>query len=337
MRTDVASPRPLLVAHLLGPLDDELVRLLDSLTDQEWDAPTIAPGWCVSDVAAHLLDTSLRKLAVCRDGCTLRVAGHDPACDIAAFVNRLNADGVRFFRALPRRQLIELIGAASRASAAFHSSLDPFASATFAVTWAGETASANWFDTARELTERWHHQQQIRLAVHRHGAMQAEYYHPVLDCFMRGLPHWYRAIEADDDTLVEVSVDGEGGGSWYLLRDEGTWRWSRHARACSARRRGSLPRSHGGSSRRGSTGPRLRPASTSTATASWVRTSCHTPPSSADRSRPGRPDRTTRVEIVRGVRPWLPPSDAAPAGTVPTAPPQGTGRSQTCSTARTDR
>jgi hypothetical protein len=50
-------------------------------------------------------------------------------------------------------------------SARFHKSLDPLAPAAFAVSWAGEETSSNWFDTARELTERWHHQQQIRLAT----------------------------------------------------------------------------------------------------------------------------------------------------------------------------
>src|SRR5688572_32295034 len=44
------------------------------------------------------------------------------------------------------------------------------------------------FDTAREFTERWHHQQQIRLATNRPGIMTRELYYPVLDCFMRALP-----------------------------------------------------------------------------------------------------------------------------------------------------
>ena len=56
----------------------------------------------------------------------------------------------------------------------------------FPVSWAGEEESANWFDTAREFTERWHHQQQIRLAVDKPGIMTREFYFPVLDCFMRG-------------------------------------------------------------------------------------------------------------------------------------------------------
>jgi len=59
------------------------------------------------------------------------------------------------------------------------------------VSWAGEEESANWFDTAREFTERWHHQQQIRLAVNKPGIVTREFYFPVLDCFMRALPYAY--------------------------------------------------------------------------------------------------------------------------------------------------
>ena len=62
----------------------------------------------------------------------------------------------------------------------------------FPVSWAGEQESANWFDIAREFTERWHHQQQIRLAVEKPGIMTREFYYPVLDCFMRALPYSYR-------------------------------------------------------------------------------------------------------------------------------------------------
>ena len=50
-------------------------------------------------------------------------------------------------------------------SARFRESLGPFAPAVFNISWAGEKQSLNWFHTARELSERWHHQQQIRLAT----------------------------------------------------------------------------------------------------------------------------------------------------------------------------
>jgi len=79
---------------------------------------------------------------------------------------------------------------ASREWAEFHQSLDSIAEAGFGVSWAGEVKSANWFDTAREFTDRWHHQQ-IRLATNRPGIMTRELYYPVLDCFMRALPFTY--------------------------------------------------------------------------------------------------------------------------------------------------
>ena len=63
--------------------------------------------------------------------------------------------------------LISMMEVASREYAEFHQALDPMAEAEFSVSWAGEEKSLNWFDTARELTERWHHQQQIRLATNR--------------------------------------------------------------------------------------------------------------------------------------------------------------------------
>ena len=224
MRADLPTPGPLLVAHLLAPLDDLLVALLASLDDEEWNRPTSAGHWRVRDVVAHLVDGMVRKLVICRDGRSLPVAGEDPARDLVAFVDRLNADGVRFFGQLPPSVLVTLAGSVGRANAAFHAALDPMAPATFGVSWAGDARSANWFDTARELTERWHHQQQIRLAVRRPGAQTAEYLHPVLDCFMRALPHHYRSVEAPDATLVSVTVEGDGGGTWYLFRDDGTWR-----------------------------------------------------------------------------------------------------------------
>ena len=97
------------------------------------------------------------------------------------------------------------------------------AEASFGVSWAGEEKSLNWFDTARELTERWHHQQQIRLATDRPGIMTRDLYYPVLDCFMRALPFKYRDTPAEAGTHVRINVSGECGGSWYLYRDGDRW------------------------------------------------------------------------------------------------------------------
>jgi hypothetical protein len=108
-------------------------------------------------------------------------------------------------------------------SAGFHESLDPFAPAAFSVSWAGEATSLNWFDTARELTERWHHQQQIRLATNRPGIMTPDLYRPVLDCFMRGMPHHFRDVEAPSGAALLVEITGECGGFWCLSKGPAGW------------------------------------------------------------------------------------------------------------------
>jgi hypothetical protein len=101
--------------------------------------------------------------------------------------------------------------------------LDPLKPARFAVSWAGEKKSANWFDIAREFTERWHHQQQIRLAVDKPGIMTRELYHPVLDCFMRALPYRYATVARASGSIAQFAIIGECGGTWHLQRVDDMW------------------------------------------------------------------------------------------------------------------
>src|SRR5712671_4200833 len=212
---------PILTAHLFPKIESMLIELLRSLTREEWDAQTISPKWKVKDVASHLLDTQLRKLSIARDG---YVPPAPPITSLAALIDRLNEEGVMVYRRLSPPVLVSLMELASRESAEYHNSLDPFAPATFNVSWAGEEKSLNWFDTARELTERWHHQQQIRLATNRPGIMTPDLYHPVLDCFVRGLPHVYRDVDAPVGTALLLEISGECGGQWFLSR--GTTQWN---------------------------------------------------------------------------------------------------------------
>jgi uncharacterized protein (TIGR03083 family) len=214
---------PILCAHLLRKVDQQLIDLLRSLTPSEWDLQTIAPLWKVRDVAAHLLDTALRKLSMVRDSCYLEPVDIRSPQDVITLVNRLNREGVTVYRRLSPTVLIDTLEMVCDQSARFHECLDPFGPAAFNVSWAGEETSLNWFDTARELTERWHHQQQIRLATNRPGIMTPELYHPVLDCFLRGLPYLYRHIEAPAGTALLLEVTGECGGRWFLSRGSTTW------------------------------------------------------------------------------------------------------------------
>ena len=58
---------PLLVADLFPDLGRELVTLLRGLAPEDWSKPTVARAWSVHDLAAHLLDTALRRLSRERD------------------------------------------------------------------------------------------------------------------------------------------------------------------------------------------------------------------------------------------------------------------------------
>jgi len=223
MRREAGTSDPILCSHLLRRVDERLIDLLSSLTPSEWDLKTIVPLWRVRDVAAHLLDTILRKLSMVRDSCYVESVSIRSPEDVITLVNRLNREGVTVYRRLSPKVLIGMLKEACEQSARFHESLDPFLPAAFAVSWAGEESSLNWFDTARELTERWHHQQQIRLATNRPGIMTPELYHPVLDCFVRGLPHVYRGVDTPLGTLLLLEISGECGGQWFLSKESTGW------------------------------------------------------------------------------------------------------------------
>jgi hypothetical protein len=173
---------------------------------------------------AHLLDTQTRKLTASRSDQHRENSKITSQAELVALINSLNAEGIRRYRQLKPDELISRMEAASKESAEYHRALDPFAPAMFPVSWAGDETSPNWFDTAREFTERWHHQQQIRMAVEKPGIMTREFYYPVLDCFMRALPYTYREVSGKPGSLIQFNVSGECGGSWFLNRDDEAWR-----------------------------------------------------------------------------------------------------------------
>jgi len=223
MSDRISGTEPILCAPLLRHVDGKLIQLLRDLRPAEWELQTIAPAWKIRDVAAHLLDTVLRKLSMVRDHCFVETPQIRSDQDVIDLVNRLNREGVTVYRRLSPPALIGIMEMACRQNADFHESLDPFAPAVFNVSWAGESTSLNWFDTARELTERWHHQQQIRHATDRPGIMTPELYHPVLDCFVRGLPYAFRDVDSPVGTAVQLDISGNCGGRWLLSKNNPLW------------------------------------------------------------------------------------------------------------------
>ncbi|ALD20911.1 maleylpyruvate isomerase N-terminal domain-containing protein [Hymenobacter sp. DG25A] len=216
---------PLHTVHLLPLLDEKLLTLLRSLKPEDWERPTLAPAWRVRDVALHLLDGNLRTLSMLRDGYFGQAPASGSYADVVTFLNQLNADWVAAGQRLSPAVITWLLALSGPEYNQYLASLDPQAPAVFSVAWAGEEQSANWFHTAREYTEKWHHQQQIRQAVGQEAALlTAELYYPFLDTCLRALPHHYRNTEAGEGATVLITVTGEGGGHWQLRRLSQAWK-----------------------------------------------------------------------------------------------------------------
>ena len=212
---------PIMVIDLFPEILDELLSLLSGLSAEEWTKPTACPSWSVKDVALHLLGDDIGILSRQRDGFSsdLPVQGWE---ELVALINTGNETWVQTTRGISSRLLCELLGFTGPQVHEYFCSLDPNAIGG-PVSWAGPDPAPVWLDLAREYTERWHHQQHIRDAVDRPGLKQPRFFAPVLDTFVRALPHTYRRVAAVDGTLVTLTIVGDSGNRWSLLREGERW------------------------------------------------------------------------------------------------------------------
>ena len=211
---------PILVNDLFEPMLERQLHLLRSLSEQEWRNATPCAGWTVKDLALHLLGDDIGQLSRGRD--------HDfssllpPGADLVERINKNNQLWVEATRRMSQRLICELLDITGHQVVDYFKSLDLMAM-NGVVSWAGPDPAPVWLDVAREYTERWHHQQHIREAVGQPGLLEARFLAPVLDTFVRALPHTFRAASAPVRTAIQLTVVGDAGQSWCLLRDEARW------------------------------------------------------------------------------------------------------------------
>ena len=121
--------------------------------------------------------------------------------------------------------LIELFEYAEERLYDFFKTLDPESKAIFPVQWAGEEESKNWFDIAREYTEKWHHQMQIRMALNQPLLMDKKYIEPLYDTFMLGLPYLYRdMLDYPLGETIKITLTGSLNKSWILEKQDMNWK-----------------------------------------------------------------------------------------------------------------
>ena len=216
------APGPILVAPLFAEIRQHLLALLDGLSAEEWLLPTSAGKWNVKDVAAHILGGDIGNLSRRRDAHDSRGKPFSGWHELVAYINHINASWVDAAQRISPRLLCDLLAHVGRQADDYFMSLDPFALGG-AVSWAGPERAPQWLDVAREYTERWHHQQQIRDATGRPGLYESRLFAPVLDTFVRALPQTFCDVAAPAGTTVQLTLSGQGGGEWALHRTDKSW------------------------------------------------------------------------------------------------------------------
>jgi uncharacterized protein (TIGR03083 family) len=220
-RPVVHPPPPIDVIDLFPTLQEHLLRLLSGLTEEEWNRPTVCSAWSVNDVALHMLGVDLGNLSDRRD------TFHDPwwrtaSGDTIADLNTWNETWVVGARRISPRLLCELLAYTGDAVSRYYASVNLTAIGN-SVWWAGPDPAPVWLDVAREYTERWVHQQQIRDAVGQPGLKDARYLAPVLAAFVHALPVALQSVSAPEGALIRLVVVGAAGNQWVAVRGQDHW------------------------------------------------------------------------------------------------------------------
>ncbi|GAA4537559.1 maleylpyruvate isomerase family mycothiol-dependent enzyme [Amycolatopsis samaneae] len=215
MRAPYWGP-PIAVLPLLAREEQALVDVLTGLDPGQWATPTARPGRTVHDLAAHVLGVKLGRLSRDRDG--HRVPESPDAAEAWVTACRRLSPEVLF------TLLVD-----STAQLADHWGRTDLDEPGAPVAWAGPEPAPRWLDAAAEYSAFWTCQQEIREAVDLPLLDAPEFRGPVVDTFMRALPHTLREVEARTGRQVAYTVTGRSGGRWTARREAGGWTLDRAA------------------------------------------------------------------------------------------------------------
>ena len=216
--------RPIFTNELLKDCDEQLYLLLLNVSPNDWVRIAAYGDWTVKDVFSHLVDVSMRRLSSGRDKFWLPLdAPIISYHELVEYIDRLADEWVLATRLVSPRILLELYGKLKDDLYDYLLGCDPFAEG-IPVAWAGEDRSANWFDQAREYTEHWIHQQQIRSALSLPPLSGQKHWEAVLDISVRCLPAAYQNVCLSKGTVLGITVTDEVCKEYYLVREESDWK-----------------------------------------------------------------------------------------------------------------
>jgi uncharacterized protein (TIGR03083 family) len=201
-----------------------LLAILDSLDPDDWQRSTPCPAWTVHDLVLHLIGDDLGVLAMLRDGHMTPLPSDAPA-EFAAAIDHLNETWIR--AAAPRlsaRVLRGLLVWAGHETHVFFASLGADVESPMGVSWAGGTPSPHGLEVAREYTERWLHQQQLREAVGRAPLADPILTRVLLQSLAHCLPVAYADTEAAEGAAVRLEITDFPTLAIGLRREGPGWR-----------------------------------------------------------------------------------------------------------------
>ena len=222
------------VSKAYRELLDDFIDFSAGLAEADWKRPTLFPSWTVGDIYAHVASGAIRKLSDIRKKERSRV-GQAIGMDFDTLVSFINADNERWvetLRPLDMSLVIDMLGRYYGELIDALESMDPDAEAVHQVAWAHDSVSPAWLDTAREYTELWTHQMQIREVFGDASPLEPRFYRPFLETCLAALPtHFGRLREPDDfGLLLRVGDDM----AWFITRKDGIVSWREAAIADSA-------------------------------------------------------------------------------------------------------
>lgn len=199
----------------------ELLRVLSSLSDEQWQAPTACAGWSVRDVAQHIFSDDCGYLSRHRDrdGITFVTNSWD---ELIEKINQQNETWVQATRRLSRHMLMSFLETTGEEMADYLATVQLDAIGQ-PVSWAGIKAAPIWLQVAREHTEYWMHHQHVCEGAGINSLKTRRYLHPALSTFVYALPRTYQAIAAPEKTVVAFQVTGEAADTWYIIKESEAW------------------------------------------------------------------------------------------------------------------